>query len=96
MLDRMMGLVNMVKRAFLQPTGVRIVFLVGNVMMGFIQQLERFANPPAAGHMPVSYTHLDVYKRQPVGCKNARFTILTRPIIRSSILCIPGISQRLS
>jgi hypothetical protein len=53
MLDRMMGLVNMVKRAFLQPTGVRIVFLVGNVMMGFIQQLERFANAPAARHMQI-------------------------------------------
>ena len=53
MFDRMMGLVNMVKRAFLQPTGVRIIFLLGHVMMGFIQQLERFANPPAAGHMHI-------------------------------------------
>ena len=53
MFDRMMGLVNMVKRALLQPTGVRIIFLLGNVMTGSIQQLERFADPPAAGHMHI-------------------------------------------
>ena len=53
MFDRMMGLVDMVKGALLQPTSVRIIFRLGNVMMGFIQQLERLANPTPAGHMQI-------------------------------------------
>ncbi len=53
MFDRMMGLVDMVKGALLQPTSVRIIFLLGNVMMGFIQQLERLANATPAGHMQI-------------------------------------------
>lgn len=53
MFDRMMGLVNMTKRALLQATGVRIIFFLRHVMMGFIQQLERLANATPAGHMQI-------------------------------------------
>lgn len=53
MFDRMMGLVNMTKRAFLQATGVWVIFLLRHVMMGFVQQLERLANATPAGHMQI-------------------------------------------
>ena len=53
MFDRMMGLVNMTKRALLQATGVRIIFLLRHVMMGSVQQLESLANAAPAGHMQI-------------------------------------------
>jgi hypothetical protein len=53
MFDRMMGLVNMTKRALLQAPGVRIIFLLRHVMMGFVQQLESLANAAPAGHMQI-------------------------------------------
>jgi hypothetical protein len=53
MFDRMMGLVNMTKRALLQAPGVWVIFLLRHIMMGFIQQLERLANATPAGHMQI-------------------------------------------
>ena len=45
-------------------TGFTSMFVLGSVMFLYHKNPSRAANWAVGGFMPVSYTHLDVYKRQ--------------------------------
>ena len=75
------GVVRAISEAEKALAGGETVYSLGDIVHNRIevQRLEKLG--------PVSYTHLDVYKRQELGCTGGPYVITSQPGVRRDILC---------